>query len=136
MRKEPYQFEHDGITEYKFISEGPKGRITKVVQFIPLQREGLFNIGFGDLTAAGKVDDTIESNNKDIVKVLATVIHIIEDFLTENPHVKVFFAGSNSQRTEIYRFILSRHFKSSTVTEIEYVPTDRGPFLGFLLQKK
>jgi hypothetical protein len=61
LKKEPYQFQREEITEYTFISNGPKGRITKVVQFQPLQRENFYNIGFGDLTASGAVDDKTES---------------------------------------------------------------------------
>jgi hypothetical protein len=99
LKKESYPFQREEISEYTFISNGPKGQITKVVQFQPLQRENLYNIGFGDLTASGTVDDKIESNNDDIVKVLATVIHIIQNFLTENAQARVFFMGSTVQRT-------------------------------------
>ena len=149
MKKKPYQFQRVEITEYIFISNGPKGKITKIVQFQPLQRENLFNLGFGDLTTSGAVDDKAESNNEDIVKVLATIIHILQNFLAGNPHAKVFFIGSTAQRTEVYRLILARHFKElsktywitalkedpSGISEVDYRPDDAGPFLGFLIEK-
>ena len=101
MKKSPYKVDKNAIAEYQFISEGPKGEIRKVVQIEPLQGENLYNIGFGDLTPDGHVDDKVESNNEDLVKVLATVIYIIQDFLTEKPDAKLFFTGSTSQRTEV-----------------------------------
>ena len=149
MKKVPYKVERHRITEYRFTSEGPKGEITKIVQIEPLAGENLYNIGFGDLTSEGHVDDKVESNNEDIVKVLATVIHIIQDFLAEKPEAKLFFTGSTTQRTEVYRLILVRYYpelsktysitalkkESREVIEVEFKATDKGPFLGFLIEK-
>jgi hypothetical protein len=149
LKKEPYQFQQEEITEHTFISNGPRGQIKKVVQFQPLQRKNIFNVGFGDLTPTGTIDDKTESNNDDIVKVLATVIHIIQNFLAANPNAKVFFTGSTVQRTEVYRLILKRHFKelsktyrittlkndSYGISEVEFKPNDTSSFLGFLIEK-
>jgi hypothetical protein len=95
------------------------------------------------------VDDKIESNNDDIVKVLATVIHIIQNFLADNPRARVFFTGSTVQRTEVYRLILARYFTELSkrywitalkeltfgISKVEFGPNDAGPFLGFLIEK-
>ena len=83
------------------------------------------------------------------VKVLATIIHIIQDFLAEKPEARLFFNGSTLQRTEVYRLILARHFlelsKTYSITalkkegreivEVEFKAIDKGPFLGFLIEK-
>jgi len=48
----------------------------------------------------GQVDDKVNTNNSDLVKVLGTVISIIQSFLNENMEAKIFFTGSTQQRTE------------------------------------
>jgi hypothetical protein len=60
--------------------------------------KNILNLGFGDLLPDGSVNDTSNSINGDIVKVLATIISIIEDFTTEYPDIKVVFAGSTVRR--------------------------------------
>jgi hypothetical protein len=56
---------------YLFISEGPKGRIIKIVLFQNIG-ENSYNLAFGDFNG-GQVDDEVVSNNRDFVKVLSTV---------------------------------------------------------------
>ncbi len=49
----------------------------------------------------GQVDDKVNTNNSDLVKVLGTVISIIQSFLNENMEAKIFFTGS-TQHALIY----------------------------------
>ena len=66
---------------YEFISVGPKGRITKVVQYTPTNYKDLYNLGFGDKNAeTGDIIDNIISNNGDSEKVLATVVSTVYAF--------------------------------------------------------
>ena len=58
------------------------------------------------------VDDTANSNNGDIIKVLATVIAILKDFTTQYPHVEVFFAGSTIECTKLYTRILRTYYSA------------------------
>jgi len=97
MSSTPYPYNRKLSTRYTFISIGNRS-IHKVVEFTPTSVD-LYNLGFGDLLPDGKVNDTINSNNGDIVKVLATVVQIIKDFTKEYPHVKVVFTGSTNERT-------------------------------------
>ncbi len=57
----------------------------------------------------GQVDDKVNTNNSDLVKVLGTVIRIIQSFLNENMEAKIFFTGRTQQRTDLYITILRRN---------------------------
>ena len=66
--------------EYSFYSEGPKGRILKVVRFIliPAYPDPFYYLVFGDWNEEQKaIDDKVITNNGDTEKVLATVAAII-----------------------------------------------------------
>ena len=66
---------------YEFISVGPNGRITKLVQYTPTNYKDLYNLGFGDKNAeTGEIDDNVISNNGDSEKVLATVVATLYAF--------------------------------------------------------
>jgi hypothetical protein len=75
-----YAYENPEVTRYAFISTGKK-RIQKVVEFSDVGIKNTFNLGFGDLLPDGTIDDLANSNNGDIVKILASVISIVKDFV-------------------------------------------------------
>ena len=85
MNSEIYQFESSNIYEYRFKSLG-KRIITKVVQFAPLNIQGYYNLGFGDLLENGLIDDNIESNNNDLKNsCVITSLLKIDGILVEMP---------------------------------------------------
>jgi hypothetical protein len=84
----------------------------KVVEFTPTSVKGMLNLGFGDMISDGTISDTSVSNNDDIVKVLATVVEIINDFTTEYPDVKIVFTGNTLTKTSLYRRILRMYYVS------------------------
>ena len=50
------------LSDYEFISEGPKGRIKKVVRF-NFMTSNIYNLTFGDLNEnTGKINDKIVTN--------------------------------------------------------------------------
>lgn len=103
-----YPFSLTEATRYVFISEG-KRSIEKIVEFTPLQISNTFNIAFGDALPDGSIDDMANSNNGDIIKVLSTVVKILEDFTDRFPESTVFFAGSTAERTMLYNaFLIKR----------------------------
>lgn len=110
MQTRPYLYDRKYSTRYTFISKGKKGVIVKIVEFTPTSVKNILNLGFGDLPADGSVDDTANSNNGDIIKILATVISIIEDFTIEYPDIKIVFTGSTVRRTTLYRRILKMYY--------------------------
>ncbi len=66
-----YQYRtNESYLDYEFISEGPKGRIKKVVRFLQIS-DDVYNLGFGDLDeVTGEISDTVITDNKDSLKVL------------------------------------------------------------------
>ncbi len=84
MHLERYQYTRSKtFLDFEFESEGPKGKITKIVRYSLQNANGISycNLGFGDLnTATGKIDDLVISNNKDRSKILATVAATVLEF--------------------------------------------------------
>jgi hypothetical protein len=144
----PYSYKRPHSERYIFTSIGKK-RIEKVVDFVSIGVKNVMNLGFGDLLPDGSVDDTVNSNNGDIVKVLATVIEILKDFTAEYPQVEIFFAGSTVERTKLYTRILktyytafSKDFTISAVTgseiknkRIPFDPKANVEYLAFLIKR-
>jgi len=94
---------------YIFISTG-KRRIEKIVDFVPLGINNLINMGFGDLLRDGAVDDKANSNNGDIVKVMATVVEILKHFTNQHSGVEIYFEASTRERTKLYDRILRTYY--------------------------
>ena len=151
MASKGYTTTKKSTTRYEFISIGPKGEITKRIEFTPLRKRGYYNVAFGDVMKDGKVNDTVFSNNQDIVKVIATVIDTMKDFLKENPDIKLVFTGSTDDRTDFYKRILSRHYQTLSLqykitalakdekgnhTEIEFDPDGENIYLAFFVKNK
>jgi hypothetical protein len=152
MASKGYTPTKKSTTRYEFVSIGPKGQIKKRIEFTPLRKRGYYNMAFGDIMKDGKVNDTIYSNNQDIVKIIATVMDTMKDFLKENPTAKLLFTGSTDDRTKFYKLILSRHYRSLsaeyTITalaedekdnpeEIEFNPDEENKtYLAFLVKNK
>jgi len=107
-----YQYRtNESHLDYEFISEGPKGRIKKVVRFLQIS-DDVYNLGFGDLDEVTReISDTVITNNKDSLKVLATVASTIYDFYGEYPHRRVFVKGNTLARTRLYRIGITNNWK-------------------------
>src|SRR5687768_12308580 len=99
----------------------------------------------------GRVNDTVYSNNQDIVRIISTVIDTMKDFLKENPTAKLVFTGSTEDRTDFYKRILSRHHQAlsaqytitalgvnekGNLTEIEFDPHGKNIYAAFLIKNK
>ena len=97
--------------EFTFISEGPKGTIEKVVQYMETSDPSIFNLAFGDLLADGSINDKIKNDNKDRNKILATVAATVYEFTARYPEKWVFFKGSSDERTRLYRMALTINFE-------------------------
>lgn len=102
LPKYPYRT-NESFLDYEFVSEGPKGKIKKVVRFMQLSRD-VYNLGFGDLDeTTGDISDTVITDNKDSAKVLATVAGTIYDFYSRYPNTFVLIRGSTPSRTRLYQ---------------------------------
>ncbi|MFC6223972.1 DUF6934 family protein [Hymenobacter artigasi] len=108
-------------TTFEFISEGPKGRIPKLVQFGETNLKDFYNLAFGDKNLlTGELDDLAVSNNGDSDKVLATVVDTVYAFCYRYPEAWVFAAGSTPARTRLYRMGLNRFYDEAVDTFIVY----------------
>lgn len=89
---------------FEFISEGPKGRIKKMVQYTRTGTENVYNLAFGDFDEQTKsINDFSITNNGDSLKVLATVASTLYAFTEKYADAWIFATGSTAVRTRLYR---------------------------------
>jgi len=105
MKLPKYKLSADhSLTVYEFVSEGPKGKIIKIVQYSETNLKDFFNLGFGDKDiVTGAINDTVITNNDDSQKVLATVAATVYAFTNKNPNSWIYATGSTKSRTRLYR---------------------------------
>ena len=107
MNLDKYSFKtNESYLDFEFDSEGPRGKIKKVVRFSPQNSNGItyFNLGFGDLDIlSGQINDSSKSNNKDRDKILATVASTVLVFTEHFSDAMVYAQGSTSARTRLYQ---------------------------------
>jgi hypothetical protein len=115
MNLERYKYStNKSFLDFEFYSEGPKGKVKKIVRFSPQNANGItyFNLGFGDWNEEKKqVDDKIITNNRDREKILATVASTVLEFTRHFPDVMVYAKGSSSARTRLYQMGLVANWK-------------------------
>lgn len=147
MEWEMYQLNKENDFAYNFYSEGPKGKIQKVIRFRHLNDLGknVFNLAFGDFDEANdKIDDRIISNNGDQLKIMHSVAEAIIDFLRSWPQAIVLIKGSTSSRTRLYQMRIagfwteiSQQFEILGELEKEWQPFRKGMnYKRFLVYKK
>ena len=103
----------DKLTTFEFISEGPKGRIPKLIQISPTNVKDMYNLAFGDKDRrTGRINDTIISNNGDSEKVLATVVatYPVKIQIPE-------FDKSNIAKMKVHTNLFNRNTKITLNTE-------------------
>ena len=108
MNLDSYNYQIDeSFQTYEFVSEGPNGKVTKVVaytEFGTVNGELVYNLGFGDVDEkTGMVSDTVVTNNKDRTLVLATVAQTIVEFCAHFGKHWIRVQGSTPARTRLYQ---------------------------------
>lgn len=105
MKFERYELKAENtLTVFEFVSEGPKGKISKLVQYSETNLKDFYNLGFGDKDEqTGEIDDKAITNNGDSQKVLATVAATVYAFTEKHPDSWIYATGSNNIRTRLYR---------------------------------
>ena len=111
MNNPKYQLNAEqGLTIFNFISEGPKGRISKLIEIKETNLKDFYNLAFGDKDAeTGKINDSVVTNNNDTEKVLATVVSAVYAFTDMNPEAWVYATGSTEARTRLYRMGINKY---------------------------
>jgi hypothetical protein len=104
-----YQYFTSNFKDYVFFSEGPKGRIKKVVRFTKIEdNPDIYNLAFGDESQdSGNIDDLVVTNNYDRDIVLATVINTVIEFSNHFGNHYVYATGSTPARTRLYQIGIS-----------------------------
>lgn len=146
MKLDRYELKAEGtLTVFEFISDGPKGQVTKLVQYSETNLKNFYNLGFGDKDhKTGEIDDKIITNNGDSQKVLATVAATVYAFLDKYPDVWIYATGSNHIRTRLYRMgitnnleEISKDFEIYGLEIGEWQEFKRGAeYEAFLLRRK
>ena len=134
-----------GFTTFEFVSEGPKGRVTKVVRYTEINLKGFYNLGFGDEDPlTGYVSDTSITNNNDSQKVLATVAATLHVFMDAHPGATVIATGSTEARTRLYQMGIANNMEAIErdciilgLAEESWLPFQKGMQYGaFLVRRK
>lgn len=112
MKLDRYELKADDqLTTFDFLSEGPKGKIEKVVQFSLIYQNNLYNLAFGDRNyLTGQIDDKTVTDNGDSEKVLASVVAAIYAFCDRTPDALVYATGSTAARTRLYRMGINKYY--------------------------
>jgi hypothetical protein len=148
MAQNSYSYRRKGFERYIFTSIG-KSQIVKLVDFSATQTLNLYNLGFGDLLPDGTIDDKVNSNNGDIIKVLATVAQIVRDFTRQFPEIKIIFVGTTKERNRLYARILKMYYEEfreefiitvlvgspGTLNEIDFDPRNDHTYFGFFVKR-
>ena len=88
---------------FEFYSDGPKGRILKIVEYQPIGGK-FYNLAFGDSIDGTKdFDDFLITNNNDTEKVLSTFSSTLFIFFKHHDGTIVIAEGITLSRTILYR---------------------------------
>ncbi len=95
---------------FSFYSEGPNGRIKKVVVYSKMSNEPeVYNLAFGDENPdTHQINDDVRSNNNDRDLVLATVAITVNEFSEKHGNHYIYAVGGTPARTRLYQMSISR----------------------------
>jgi hypothetical protein len=135
----------DDYKTFEFVSEGPKGRFKKAVQYLETTTAGIYNLGFGDRNElTNEIDDLVVTNNGDSQKVLATVVKTLFVFTDHYPDAWIMATGSTLARTRLYRMgitnnllLIEKDFHVFGLKGNSWVKFEKnGPYEAFLVMRK
>ena len=120
MKLDRYEFKSgQNFSTFEFLSEGKRGKIVKIIQFSPMNYEGLYNLAFGDKNSlTGELNDGAITDNGDSEKVLATVVASIYTFSEKYKGSWIYATGSTKTRTRLYRMGINKYFEMA-LTDFE-----------------
>lgn len=110
MNLDRYAYFTANYQDYVFYSEGPKGKIKKVIRFTKVQEiPAIYNLAFGDEDPeTGSISDMVTTDNNDRDIVLATVANSIIDFSDHFGNHYIYAEGSTLARTRLYQMGILR----------------------------
>jgi len=113
MKLDRYELKSgDRLLTFEFLSEGPKGKVYKLIQFSLVNQNNLYNLAFGDKNPeTGEIDDMVITDNGDSEKVLATVVSAVYAFCERFPNVWIYATGSTAVRTRLYQMGITKYLE-------------------------
>lgn len=146
MKLDKYQLKSEAdLTIFEFISEGPKGKIIKLIEFTETNLKDFYNLAFGDKDEkTGNIDDKAVTNNNDTEKILATVASAVLLFTDKHPDAWIYATGSTIARTRLYRMGISKYFKEVAAEfyifgelDDNWLPFEPNiDFIGYVVKRK
>jgi hypothetical protein len=122
------------FTIYEFTSEGPKGRIRKMVEYTETATKNVYNLGFGDYDEiTNAINDISVTNNGDSLKVLATVASTVYAFLEKHPNAYILATGSTNLRTRLYRMGITNNLAQINQDFVVYGLTEKATWENFVV---
>lgn len=122
------------FTIYEFTSEGPKGRIRKIVEYTETATKNVYNLGFGDYDEiTNAINDISVTNNGDSLKVLATVASTVYAFLEKHPNAYILATGSTNVRTRLYRMGITNNLAQINQDFVVYGLTEKATWENFVV---
>lgn len=84
--------------------------IKKKIIYSPLDDDNLiYNLTLGDCFDDGTISDLTISDNHDMERVLSTVVQSMLEFFSLRPNSLIYFTGSTTSRTRLYRIAISNY---------------------------
>lgn len=100
----------DNLNAFEFISDGPNGKIRKLIRYSKTNIDFVYNLAFGDMNVlTGEINDLSKSNNGDSEKILTTVAQTIYAFTKKYPESYIYIRGSTKSRTRLYQMGISKY---------------------------
>lgn len=110
-----YPFEtFDNAVRFRFTSISNEKTVEKVISFSETQFNGIYNLALLDILADGSESDIVQTKNKDMEKVLATVFRTMVVFFQNHPGCGIAFSGSTPERIRLYRIAITRELNSAS----------------------
>ena len=110
MIKESYNYLGlEDKTQFFFASEGTQGKILKGIIFTHYKGD-LWNLAFGDWHK-GDIDDSVVTNNHDIVKLISTIAKVIYEFSNKYPLRHIYIEPVDEKRKKLYNHVFRRNYK-------------------------
>jgi hypothetical protein len=117
MTVEPYNFQNLTTDKalYFFVSQGNQGTVVKAVTITKMGRN-LWNLGFGDwdLSNLRNIQDSVVTNNNDLVRVITTVATIAFDYLETFPKRRLRIKPVDEKRERLYNHAFRRNYAKFT----------------------